>query len=134
MGMIQTILVGELQDDPRIHTSSSGYKIASLRVEVAKEKIIKGERREFKSWHTVKVFGQQVELLEKSAKKGCTIFVKGEPRRNAYTKKDGTEAVTQEIAAEDFEILFGGSENSSATIQPEGGPFKQKQENADYPF
>ena len=134
MGMIETTLIGVMQEDAKIHESASGYKIAACRVQVSQEKVIKGERRTFNSWHTVKVFGQQVQRIETDAKKGATILAKGEPRRNTYTKRDGTEASNTEIVADVFQVLIP-AEGAAAQQEPAAlNPFEQTQESPGYPF
>ena len=105
MGMCKTTLIGVVADEPKMFTSQNGYNIATVRVKVDEQKIIKGEARTMTSWHTVKVFGNQAPRAAALAK-GSLVLAQGDLRRNKYTKKDGTEAVSWEIAADSIQDLL----------------------------
>ena len=128
MGMIETTLIGVIQDAPKFFTSQQGYKIASLRVQVEQTKMIRGESKTLTSWHTVKVFGAKAELLV-NVDSGDTVLARGELRRNKFVGKDGQEKVTWEIAADHVEVLFK-SGGQPSTQEAGGGPFQTpKQED-----
>jgi len=129
MGFIETQLIGVLQEDPKFFEGAN-YALCSLRVQVDELKMVKGEKRTFSSWHTVKVFGQQSALCQ-GWTKGDQIFAKGTPRRNKYTGKDGMEKVTWEIAANQIQRLSDSGEQAVDL----GSPSNQNQDGQEYvPF
>ena len=108
MGYIQTTLIGNVDAEPKLFTTEKGYQILTIRVKVESRKKAKGTFQDFKSWHTVKVFGDRcAELATLSV--GDLILVKGEPRRNKWTNKEGQEQISWEIAADYAEALQTGA-------------------------
>ena len=112
MGMIQTTLIGNVDAEPKLFTTESGYQILTIRVKVETRKKAKGSFQDFKSWHTVKVFGDRCAVLG-GLSVGDLILVRGEPRRNKWTNKEGQEQISWEIAADYAELLEGSQKTSS---------------------
>ena len=104
MGMIETTLIGNIDADPKLFTTESGYDILTLRVKVVRRKKAKGQFQDFKSWHTVKVFGDRCKELQ-AAKVGDQLLARGELQRNKWTNKDGVEQINYEIVADYAELL-----------------------------
>ena len=104
MGYIQTTIVGTVDAEPKLYTTESNYSILTIRVKVETRKRAKGTFQDFKSWHTVKVFGERCAELS-GLSVGDTILARGEPRRNKWTNKDGVEQVSWEIAADYAELM-----------------------------
>tara|TARA_Y100000593_G_C4171030_1_gene266994 strand:+ start:75 stop:476 length:402 start_codon:yes stop_codon:yes gene_type:complete len=108
MGYIQTTLIGNVDAEPKLFTTEKGYQILTIRVKVESRKKAKGTFQDFKSWHTVKVFGDRCAELS-TLSVGDLILVKGEPRRNKWTNKEGQEQISWEIAADYAEALQTGA-------------------------
>ena len=71
----QTVLAGRLGRDPEVRTTSSGKKVATLRI--CTSSYSKG--KEYPEWHTVTAWGDGlVGILEKHVKKGDLILVTGQ--------------------------------------------------------
>ena len=136
MGMCQVMLIGVVADEPKSFTSQTGYKIATVRVRVDEKKIIKGEKRQITSWHTVKVFGNQAALAAE-LKQGAEVLAVGDLRRNKYTKNDGSEVVTWEVVADRLQALGAEPEVPQQEMpSAPASPYQaQKQTGDDYvPF
>lgn len=104
MGMITTTLIGNIDAEPKLYTTEKGYDILTLRVKVQVRKKAKGQFQDFKSWHTVKVFGDRCQEL-KAAGVGDLLMARGELQRNKWTNKEGVEQVNYEIVADYAELL-----------------------------
>tara|TARA_R100000664_G_scaffold33848_1_gene52339 strand:- start:1715 stop:2122 length:408 start_codon:yes stop_codon:yes gene_type:complete len=106
MGFIQTTLVGNVDADPKLYTTESGYNILTLRVKVETRKKAKGTFQDFRSWWTIKIFGDRCSELS-GLSVGDLVLVKGELRRNKWMNKEGEEQISYEIAADYAELLSG---------------------------
>lgn len=104
MGFIQTTIVGTVDSEPKLFTTESGYQILTIRVKVEQRKKAKGTFQDFKSWHTVKVFGDRCQELS-TLGVGDLFLAKGDLRRNKWTNKEGQEQISWEISADYAEAL-----------------------------
>ena len=92
------IAVGRLGRDPRITTTGSGARVATL--SLATSDYVKGEERT--EWHRVVVWDEKlVDLLETRAAKGSLVAVEGQVRSRKW-EKDGHETSTTEIVLDRF--------------------------------
>jgi single-strand DNA-binding protein len=96
------MLKGRLGADAEIRTTTSGDRVANLRVVTtdtykAKET---GEWKERTEWHRLTVWGEgTVKYLENHGKKGALVDVLGQIRTKKWTK-DGVEHYSTEIVVD----------------------------------
>ena len=129
MGMIQTTLIGNIDSEPKLYTTESGYDILTIRVKVETRKKAKGKFQDFKSWHTVKIFGDRCKDLQ-AAGVGDLFMARGELQRNKWTNKEGQEQINYEIVADYAELL---EKPETESLGRENG-FSSYDDNEEVPF
>ena len=119
--LAEVTLIGNLGRDPEIKTTGNGDRYA--RFSIAVNKVSKGEKTTM--WVDVVVFDQKkVEVLEMYARKGTTLFIKGDLATRTYTNKDGIEKLAVEVVVGKFDgklLLMGGRDAGAATQQQSAG-------------
>lgn len=100
-------LIGHLGDDPEVTKFDSGKVKASFRMATnEKYKNGNGELMEDTQWHTVVIWGNAAENVEKLLKKGKEVAILGKLTHRAYEDKEGNKKTVTEVNASAFE-LFG---------------------------
>lgn len=115
-GFNQVILLGRLGNDPEVKYLQSGTAVVSLSLATSrKRKDQAGESIEETSWHRVKGFGRQAEIIAEHCRKGDLLFVEG---RLDYWEAEGKRGklMVADIILEHFE--FGGSPRRAAAPEP----------------
>lgn len=89
----QVQLIGFTGAEPEIRTTTSGKKVATLRVCTSRYSKAKGERKDYPTWHQVEIWTPATVnwLAIKDLPTGAKVFVQGEIRHDRYTDKDGVE-------------------------------------------
>src|SRR6201982_234012 len=100
----KVILIGNLGRDPEIRTTQNDTKIANLNLATSESWRDKatGERKEKTEWHRVVIFGNLVDIAEKSLKKGSKVYVSGSLQTRKWTDQSGTEKYTTEVVLQGF--------------------------------
>ena len=95
-----TILVGHLGDDAKIHTFDNGRRVANLSIATNHNYVDRdsGEIIEKATWHRVTTFQDGlIPVLEKHAKKGRMVYVRGELHNRTSKAEDGSIRYHTEI-------------------------------------
>ncbi|MEQ8832177.1 MAG: single-stranded DNA-binding protein [Alphaproteobacteria bacterium] len=101
----QTILMGNLGQDPDVRTTQGGNKVANLRIATNESYTDKdGKRQEKTEWHSVVVWGQGAEYAEKYLKRGSGVLVNGKLQTRQWQDQDGNNRYTTEVV-----VGIGGS-------------------------
>jgi single-strand DNA-binding protein len=112
-GLNKVLLIGNLGLDPELKYTQGGQAVLRLRLATTERYGNKaGERQERTEWHTVIVWGNRAEALNKILHKGRTIYVEGRLQTRQWEDKEGGKRSTTEIVAVQL-LLLGG---------PRGGP------------
>lgn len=114
-GFNQVILLGRVGSDPELRYTQSGTASVSISLATSRNrKDAAGEWHEETSWHRLKAFGKQAEVLGERLKKGELLFVEG---RLDYWEAEGARGklMVAEVIIEHFE--FGGGKRAAS----EGG-------------
>ena len=112
-------VIGYLGADPEIRTTTSGRRVASLRVATSegwKDRETQ-ERRERTTWHSVEVWKQgAVKAIEECLQKGSKVLVTGILRYDDWTDREGGKRTSAKIAvdAPAHQILFLDRRRSDA--------------------
>lgn len=118
-GFNQVIVLGRLGNDPDIRYTQGGVAVASLSLATSRREKQQGseDRVEVTTWHRVKAFGKQAEIIGEHVRKGDLLFVEG---RLSYWEAQGERGKLQvaEIILEHFEFTGGGRRDSGGN---EGG-------------
>lgn len=112
----QTIVVGNLGNDPEMRYLPSGTPVCNMNVAVSERWSDRqtGEKREKTTWYRVAVFGPQADNCAKYLAKGRQVMVVGTVEASAYMNKAGEPAASLELRARDVRFLSGGGGGSSS--------------------
>jgi single-strand DNA-binding protein len=106
-GLNKAILIGNLGMDPELRFTQNGQAILRLRLATTESYVDRNkERQERTEWHTVIVWGNRGEALNKILSKGRTICVEGRIQTRQWEDKDNNKRSTTEIVATNI-ILVG---------------------------
>ncbi len=101
--MNQVILVGNITADPKIVALGSGRKKASFRIATHRKYTDKdGVKHKETTFTPLVAFGKDAETLEKWAKKGQAMEIRG---RTHSWKPQGQEWDTLEVVVEEFSFM-----------------------------
>lgn len=125
-GFNQVILLGRLGNDPETKYTQGGTAVVSLSLATSRrQKDRDGEQQEITSWHRVKAFGRQAEVIAEHCHKGDLLFVEG---RLDYWEAEGKRGklMVAEIVLEHFEFA-GGRRSEGGGQQSSRGPSTSRQ-------
>ena len=110
MGWHQTIIVGNLGNDPELKYMQSGTAVCNFRVAVNERWRDRqtNEMRERTTWYRVAVWGNQAESCNTYLAKGRQVLVSGNVSVNAYINNNGEAAASLELTARNVQFLSGG--------------------------
>jgi single-strand DNA-binding protein len=119
--MNKAILVGNAGMDPDAGTTTNGTAYARISLATnEKWKNKDGVLQEKTSWHRVKFWGRQAEVVAQYVRKGSKLLVEGRIEYGEY-EKDGVRVFTTEIVAQTVEFLSKSS--SPAAPEDDDVPF-----------
>lgn len=103
-GFNQVVLVGRIGQELDLKYTQGGTAV--LRISLATSRRVKdqaGDYQEKTSWHSVKAFGSQAEVIAKHCNKGDGLFVEG---RLDYWEAEGKRGklMVAEVILEHFEF------------------------------
>lgn len=125
-------LIGHLGADPEMRRTTSGAKVANIRLATSdtwKDKQ-SGERKEATEWHTIVIFGQPDQdglagIAEKYCRKGSKVFVEGKMRTRKWQDQSGADRWTTEVHLSGFGaqlLLLDRAERAPPADEPTGAP------------
>ncbi|WP_333865915.1 single-stranded DNA-binding protein [Sphingobacterium sp.] len=112
-------LVGHLGNDPLIKTTATGTNYSVLRLatnDLFKNKA--GEWVEEVQWHTLVVWGNQNNTIEKKCQRGTKLMVEGKLTYRNYENADGIKHYVTEIKVDSFMVLSAPSGNKEDCLIP----------------
>ena len=125
--MNKAILVGNVGSDPKSGHTGSGVAWAQISLATSEKwKDKQGERQEKTSWHRIKFWGRQAEIVAQYVKRGSKLLVEGRIEYGEYTNKDDEVVKTTEIVASSMEFLSPKGDAAPSAAQD--------QEDTDVPF
>lgn len=98
MNVVQ--IIGCLAEEPEVHTTANGRKVANFMIEAKRELYNRaGERKEYDEKINVVVWGRYAEAIGERVHKGDLLYVRG--RYYMHTRKTfiGAEKTEVEVAA-----------------------------------
>jgi single-strand DNA-binding protein len=124
-GLNKVLLIGNLGMDPELKFTQGGQAVLRMRLATTERYGNKaGERQERTEWHTVIVWGNRAEALNKILHKGRTIYVEGRLQTRSWEDKDGGKRSTTEVVANQILLLGGGQRGEGGDFgggEPGGG-------------
>ncbi len=108
-GLNKVILIGNLGQDPELKFTQGGQAMLRLRLATTETFFNKArEKQERTEWHSVTVWGNRAEALNKILSKGRSIAVEGRIQYRQYDDKDGNKRWSTDIVANQVVLLGGG--------------------------
>lgn len=129
----KVILVGNVGMDPEVRSLESGSKVARIRLATT-ERIYNRqtqESREHTEWHTVVLWSNLADVVDRFVKKGSQLYIEGSIRTREWTDRDNNKRYSTEILANDMKLLGrrqdsapqhqGGYQQGGGYQAPQGG-------------
>lgn len=132
----KVILVGNVGQDPEVRSLETGVKVARIRLATS-ERIFNrqtNEATEHTEWHTVTLWRNLAEVVDKYVRKGSQLYIEGRLRSREW-ERDGQKHYATEIVADELKLLGRRQDNAPVqggyqqpTQQPayQGGGYQQQ--------
>jgi single-strand DNA-binding protein len=118
----KVILIGNLGQDPKVHTTQSNSIVTQLSVATSRRvKQADGQFADETEWHRVTCFGKTAEVARDYLAKGRQVYIEGRLRTRKWTDKDGTEKYVTEIICETLKLL-GRKDDGAQAPAPAPAP------------
>lgn len=114
----KVILVGNLGADAEVRTLESGVKVARCRLATSERVKRNEEWVDHTEWHSVVLWRNLADVVDKYTKKGSRIYVEGVLRYGEYEDKDGHTQRKVEIVANEVKLLDRKEESTTAQKLP----------------
>ena len=105
----KVILIGNVGQDPEIRYAGdavNGAKVATIRLATSERyKDRNGNLQEHTEWHTVVVWRNTADVVEKYVKKGSQIYVEGRIRTRSWDDQNGNKRYSTEIMGDTLQLL-----------------------------
>mgnify|MGYP001816438330 FL=1 len=120
-GINKVILVGNLGGDPETRYTANGAAITNITVATSESWRDKqtGENQERTEWHRVVFFNRLAEIAGEYLRKGRQVYIEGSLRTRKWQGQDGQDRWTNEIVANEMQML--GNRGDDASARQQGG-------------
>jgi len=142
--MNNVVIMGRLTKDPEIRYSQGENPMCVARYTLAVDRPFAKDGEQTADFISCKAFGKAGQFIEKYAKKGTKLAVKGRIQTGSYTNKDGQKVYTTEVVAEAQEFAeskkaaeggnSGASSNAPASAADDGFMNVPDELDDDLPF
>ena len=118
----KVILIGNLGQDPKVHTTQSNSVVTQLSVATSRRvKQADGQYADETEWHRVTCFGKAAEVARDYLAKGRQVYIVGRLRTRKFTDKDNTEKYVTEVICETLKLL-GRKDDGAQAPAPAPAP------------
>ena len=111
----KVILIGNVGQDPEVRytgDASNGAKVATLRLATTERyRDRNGNLQEHTEWHSVVVWRNQADVVEKYVRKGSQLYIEGRLRTRSWDDQTGNKRYVTEIVADTLQLLGRKSDN-----------------------
>lgn len=126
----KVILIGNVGQDPEVKytgDASNGAKVATLRLATSERyKDRNGNLQEHTEWHSVVVWRNIADVVEKYVRKGSQIYVEGKLRTRSWDDQNGNKKYVTEIIADTLQLLGRKPEGQQGSYQQPYGAQPQQ--------
>jgi single-strand DNA-binding protein len=122
--MNKAILCGNVGGDPKVGTTKGDKTWAQVSLatnEVWKDR--DGNKQEKTSWHRLKFWGRQADVVQQYVHKGDKLLVEGRIEYGEYENNDGELVKTTEIVVSNMTMLGNKGKREEATSESDDLPF-----------
>ena len=130
----KVILVGNVGQDPEVRytgDANNGAKVATLRLATTERyRDRNGNLQEHNEWHSVVVWRNTADVVEKYVRKGTQLYIEGKLRTRSWDDQNGNKRYVTEILADTLQLLGrkqdgqggnGYGAPQQGAYQPQGG-------------
>ncbi|MBO4635007.1 MAG: single-stranded DNA-binding protein [Bacteroidales bacterium] len=125
MSLNKVMLIGNVGNDPEVRYLESNPQNPAANVKVASFRLAtteryrdrNGEPRENTEWHSIVVWRNNADVVEKFVHKGSQIYIEGKLRTRQWTDQTGAKRYTTEVVADTLQLL-GKRPEGEAPQQP----------------
>lgn len=111
----KVILIGNLGQDPKVHTTQSKSIVTQLSVATSRRvKQADGQYADETEWHRVTCFGKTAEVARDYLAKGRQVYIEGRLRTRKYIDKDNTEKYVTEVICDVLKLLWRKDDGTQA--------------------
>ena len=111
----KVILIGNVGQEPDVRYTgdvNNGAKVATIRLATSERyKDRNGNIQEHTEWHTVVVWRNTADVVEKYVHKGTQLYIEGKIRTRSWEDQTGNKRYTTEIIADTLQLLGKKSDN-----------------------
>ena len=105
----KVILIGNVGQDPEVRYTgdvNNGTKVATLRVATTERyRDRNGNLQEHTEWHSIVVWRNTADVVEKYVKKGTQVYIEGRLRTRSWDDQNGNKRYVTEIVADTLQLL-----------------------------
>ena len=105
----KVILIGNVGQDPEVRYTgdvNNGTKVATLRVATTERyRDRNGNLQEHTEWHSVVVWRNTADVVEKYVKKGTQVYSEGRLRSRSWDDQNGNKRYVTESVADTLQLL-----------------------------
>lgn len=130
-GFAEIEVIGRLGKDPEIK-DVAGKKLAKITIATSK----KVKDQEVTTWYNAEFWEQKADLAERFLSKGSEVCVKGEPKLETWTDKEGNAKAAISIRVNTV-VLIGGKSNGTQSneVKQAASPVQSStNDSQDLPF
>ena len=133
----KVILVGNVGQDPEVRytgDANNGAKVATIRLATTERyRDRNGNLQEHTEWHSVVVWRNTADVVEKYVRKGSQLYIEGRLRTRSWDDQTGNKRYTTEIMADTLQLLGrkqdgqqqGGYQQQNTGYAPAAQPVQQ---------
>lgn len=133
----KVILIGNVGQDPEIRYTgdvNNGTKVATFRVATTERyRDRSGNLQEHTEWHSIVVWRNTADVVEKYVKKGTQVYIEGRLRSRSWDDQNGNKRYVTEIVADTLQLLGrrpegqqqGGYQQPQQGYQQQPQPYQQ---------
>ncbi|UIR55492.1 single-stranded DNA-binding protein [Sphingobacterium sp. SRCM116780] len=110
-------LIGHLGADPIVKMSTNGIKVSTLRL--ATKDLFKNKAGEWvdeTQWHTLVIWGNLNNMVEKFCRKGLQVLVEGKLTYREYEDGHGQKKNSTEIKVDNIIVMSKNTDNKKSVI------------------
>ena len=122
----KVILIGNVGQDPEVRytgDANNGAKVATIRLATTERyRDRSGNLQEHTEWHSVVVWRNQADVVEKYVRKGTQLYIEGRLRTRSWDDQNGNKRYTTEVMADTLQLLGRKPEGQNGNQDGYGVP------------
>ena len=130
----KVILVGNIGQEPQVHTMQSGQKVVTFSLATSDRWRDRqtGEQKEQTEWHRVVIFNPSlVDVAERMLQKGTKLYLEGSLRTRKWQNQQGVDTFTTEVVLNPYAgqmVILSGAKTMDGSADTAGSAPAQPRE------